>query len=101
MSRGLHDRVQALISRTNGFTSVGALVRYMMSQYVLDPGRYDDLTLYQDRDNDVRSSVWADRGTYATFQTLLSKAGLTVTDAVKSLLMAYEATVSASTESQE
>lgn len=70
--------------------SMGALVRFLMAQYVANQPRYDDLSQYQDSGSDVRLNVWVDADLYASFKTLVDRQGLTVTSALKSLFCMYE-----------
>lgn len=90
VSRPLFERLKTGLERHNGFTSMGSLVRYLMAKYVEDESRFDDLELYQDEGADVKVNVWVDRDRYNTFKALLDKRGMTVTDAIKSLIRAYE-----------
>jgi hypothetical protein len=86
----LYDRLQE--RKDKGHTgSMGALVRYLMSKYVAEQTRFDDIAQYQDNGADVRLNVWVDADLYATFKTLVDDAGLTVTSALKSLFCMYEA----------
>jgi len=61
-----------------------------MSKYIMDESRFDDLEQYQDSGADVKINVWVDIGSYATYKRLVDKRGMTVTDAVKSLVLMYE-----------
>jgi hypothetical protein len=90
VSRKLYDRIQEGLKHRNGFTSMGSLVRYLMSQYVSDESRFDDLSQYQDSGADVKVNVWVDTAHYATFKSLLDKRGVTVTSAIKALVIMYE-----------
>lgn len=90
VSRGLHNRVLRSFETRNGFTGMGPLVRYVMSKYVLDEERFDDLEQYQDEGTDVKVNLLADGRVYDSFKRLVNKRGLTVTDAVKSLLVMYQ-----------
>lgn len=90
VSRKLYDRIQkSTDGKSDGFNSVSAMVRYLMSKYILDEARFDDLEQYQDSGADVKINVWVDIGAYATFKQLVDKRGMTVTDAVKSLILVY------------
>lgn len=89
VSRKLYDRIQQGIEGQSGFHSVSSLVRYLMSKYIVDEVRFDDLEQYQDSGADVKINVWVDIGSYATFKQLVDKRGLTVTDAVKNLILVY------------
>lgn len=90
VSRGLFDRIQEGLRTYDAFNSMGSLVRYLISKYVEDDSRFDDLDLYQDEGADTKINVWVERDRYDTFKTLVDKHGLTVTDAIKSLIVAYE-----------
>lgn len=90
VSRKLYDRIQKGIETRKGFNSVSSMVRYLMSKYISDEGRYDDLEQYQDVGADVKINVWVDIDSYASFKALVDKHGMTVTDAIKSLIQMYE-----------
>jgi hypothetical protein len=70
--------------------SMGSLVRYLLTQYVEEQSRYDDLAQYQDEGADVRLNVWVDSDLYAKFKKMTDDVGLTVTSAIKSLFCLYE-----------
>ena len=89
VSRKFYDRLQKAIDTQGGFNSVSSLVRYLMSKYVIDEARFDDLEQHQDSGADVKINVWVDIGSYATFKRLVDKRGMTVTDAVKNLILVY------------
>jgi hypothetical protein len=91
VSRKLYDRIQYGLESRRGFPSMGALVRYLMTKYVSDEPRFDDLEQYQDSSADVKINVWVERDSYQTFKILIDKRGMTVTDSVKALIMMYEA----------
>lgn len=86
VSRRLFDKTTTM----NGFSSKGALVRFLMNKFVSVPDRFDDLHLWQEDGTDVKINVWVDRKIYDTFKELVNKRGLTVTDALKALLRMYE-----------
>lgn len=89
VSDRLHKTLQE--RRDKGHTaSMGALVRFLMSKYVAEQSRFDDLSQYQDSGADVRLNIWVDSDLYATFKTLVDRQGLTVTSALKSLFCMYE-----------
>jgi hypothetical protein len=90
ISRGLYDRIQEGLKTRSGFSSMGSLIRYLMSCYVTDETRFDDLERYQDDGSDVKVNVWVETDHYATFKSLLDKRGLTVTAAIKALVIMYE-----------
>jgi hypothetical protein len=86
VSRRLFDKTKAM----NGFSSKGALVRFLMNKFVSVPDRFDDLHMWQEDGTDVKINVWVDRKIYDTFKDLVNARGLTVTDALKALLRMYE-----------
>ena len=90
VSRRFHERIMEAIASRNGFRSVGSLVRYLMSRYIDDEKRFDDLEQYQDSGSEVKLNVWVDRDRYDQFQAMLQNRGITVTDALKSLIRMYE-----------
>ena len=71
-------------------TSMGALVRYLMTKYVQEQTRFDDIGQYQDAGTDVRLNVWVDNELYTDFKACVDSAGLTVTAALKALFCMYE-----------
>lgn len=87
----IHKGINAYKAGGHGFRSMGALVRYLISKYVEDESRFDDLGLYQDESSaDVKVNVWVEKDRYSTFKALLDKRGMTITDAIKSLIRMYE-----------
>ena len=93
VSRRLYDRLHA--QKDDGkITSMGSLVRFLMSQYVEDQSRYDDLAQYQDGGTDVRLNVWVDADLYVKFKAAVDEAGHTVTSTIKSLFCLYETDLS-------
>lgn len=86
----IHKSINAYKAGGHGFRSMGALVRYLISKYVEDESRFDDLPLFQDKGADVKVNVWVEKDRYNTFKALLDKRGMTVTDAIKNLIRAYE-----------
>lgn len=89
VSNRLYKTLQA--RRDAGHTSsMGALVRYLMTKYVQEQGRFDDLAQYQDTGTDVRLNVWVDTDLYQDFKHKVDSAGHTVTAALKSLFCMYE-----------
>lgn len=90
VSRRFYDRLQQ--RRDSGQTeSMGALVRYLMSKYVAEQSRFDDLAQYQESGADVRLNLWVDAALYTTFKALVDNRGMTVTSALKALFCMYEA----------
>jgi hypothetical protein len=91
VSRQLFHRLQTGSSKTS-FRSSAGLLRFLMSKYVLDPERFDDLGSYvQDSGMDVKVSVWVEADIYGRFKELTTKNGFTVTDALKGLISMFEA----------
>lgn len=86
VSRRLYDKIKSL----NGFKSTGSLIRFLMSKYVTDSKRFDDLSQWQEEGTDVKINVWVDKGVYGSFKTMVNDNGLTVTDALKALVRMYE-----------
>jgi hypothetical protein len=90
-SRRLHDRLQNGLRTRAGFASTGALVRYLMTQFVVDPRRFSDLDQFQEEgDPDVKVNAWVSNETYEVFKSLAEKSGNTVTDTIKALICLYE-----------
>jgi hypothetical protein len=90
VSRPLYLSIQEGIKTRNGVNSMGSLVRYLMSKYVTQADRFDDLAQYQDEGADVKINVWVEMDRYSTFKAMVDKRGMTVTDAVKGLIRMYE-----------
>lgn len=90
VSERLYNTLQE--RRKSGQTqSMGALVRYLMSKYVADELRFDDLAQYQDSGTEVRLNVWVETDLYARFKALVDGRNMTVTAALKALFCMYEA----------
>ena len=90
VSRQLYTRLHNGLSDKYGFKSVASLVRYLMSKFVADPDRFDDVGQYQEAGADVKVNVWVPRDVYARFKLLTEQNGITVTDALKGLIRMYE-----------
>ena len=90
VSRPMYDHLVSGLQAHNGFGSMAALVRYLMSLYVTSMDRFDDLSNYQDTGTDVKINVWVDRGEYDKFKTSVNGRGMTVTDAIKSMILMYQ-----------
>lgn len=88
-SRQFANTLTALTAEGQRFRSMGALIRFLMALYVRDDARFDDLANYQDRGTDAKINAWVDRATYDTFKTLVDGRDLTVTDALKALVLVY------------
>jgi hypothetical protein len=85
VSRSLYERMERL--RERRYRSFGSLVRYLMSSFVLDCSRFDDVCQYQDGGSDTKVNVWVPKQLYDTFRTLVTAQGMTVTDALKGLIL--------------
>lgn len=90
VSSKLFERIHNGLSEKYGFRSMSSLVRYLMSKYVMDVSRFEDVGQYQDQGSDVKVNVWVPRDIYAVFQSQAQSRGLTVTDALKGLIRMYE-----------
>lgn len=81
-------------AKDSAFHSMASLVRYLMSKYVANVTGFDDLEKYQaaaEVGSDVKINVWVERDMYAAFKDLVVERGLTVTDALKALILMYAA----------
>lgn len=90
VSRRLYTTLQNGLSTRYGFKSVASLVRFLMSKYVADAQRFDDVLHYQDQGSEVKINVWVPRDSYAVFKELATRNGGTVTDTLKGLIRMYE-----------
>ena len=90
ISQQLYQRIQEGLNEKYGFRSVASLVRYLISKYVVDAARFDDVAQYQDSGSDVKVNVWVPKNLYETFKLLVDAQGLTVTDTLKGLIRMYE-----------
>ena len=72
------------------FKSMGAMVRFLMTQYVLHEKQYEDIEQYQDVGTDTKVNVWVYQDIYENFKALIDKRGMTITDAFKALLKRYQ-----------
>jgi hypothetical protein len=88
-SRKLYVRLNTESEKTS-FRSMAGLVRFLMTKYVSDPDRFDDLSQYQDAGADVKVNVWVESSIYTRFKELVDRRGLTVTDALKGLICLFE-----------
>lgn len=89
VSRKLYDRLNSESEKTT-FRSMAGLIRFLMTKYVSDPDRFDDLTQYQDAGTDVKVNVWVESDIYARFKELVDRRGQTVTDSLKGLICLFE-----------
>jgi hypothetical protein len=92
VSRRLFERMNNGLCSDRGFKSKSALIRYLMNKYITAETQFDDLDRFQDAEgiDTAKVNAWVPRETYATFQAMIGKRGMTVTDAIKSLVMVYE-----------
>jgi len=92
VSRRLFERMNNGLCSDRGFKSKSALIRYLMNKFITSENQFDDLEQYQDGEgvDGAKVNAWVPRDTYATFQSMINQRGMTVTDAIKSLVMVYE-----------
>jgi hypothetical protein len=91
ISRAMHKRIDEAVKTRDGFVSLGHLIRYMMAKFVTDPDRFDDLANYQEAGKpEVKVNIWADSAVYGTFKTLVQQRKMTVTEAIKALIMVFD-----------
>jgi hypothetical protein len=93
VSSALYKRLHDGSEKTS-FRSMAGLIRFLMTKYVTDSSRFDDLLQYQDTGTDVKVNVWVEDDIYARFKTLADHNGLTVTSALKGLIGMFEAEAS-------
>lgn len=92
-SRGLFNRMENGVCSGNGFKSKSALIRYLMNKYINSEKQFDDLEQYQDNAEGVdaaKVNAWVPKDTYETFKTMLDRRGMSVTEAIKALVMVYD-----------
>jgi hypothetical protein len=89
MSQRLREKIDNHLKPKKSFRSWSALSRYLISKYVADEHRFDDLEQYQDSGSDTKVTIRADKEIYSTFSAMLKKRGMTVTDALKGLYLMY------------
>ena len=92
VSRRLFNRMNNGLCSDRGFKSKSALIRYLMGKYIQTEPQFDDLEQYQDAEgvDAVKVNAWVPKETYSTFQAMVQKRDMTVTDAIKSLVMVFE-----------
>lgn len=89
VGKELYERVNKSLASGQGFRSMGSLVRFMMRLVAAEPSRFADLGLYQDHGTDVKINLWVERPVYDEFKSVLGTLDMTVTDAIKGLLLVY------------
>lgn len=89
VSHALYTRLHNGSEKTS-FRSMAGLIRFLMTKYVLDPNRFDDLSQYQESGTDVKVNVWVEDDMYLRFKELVDRHGLTVTSALKGLIGMFE-----------
>ena len=89
VSTSFYKRIQDSLKNKKGFSSIGALARYLMQKYLEDPARFDDLEQYQVLGADNKINIWVDADIYTQFKELVSKRGSTVKDSIISLIAIY------------
>lgn len=93
VSSALYKRLHDGSEKTS-FKSMAGLIRFLMTKYVVDHTRFDDLLNYQDTGTDVKVNVWVEDDIYSRFKELADRNGLTVTSALKGLIGMFEAEAS-------
>ena len=90
VSRQLSDAVLARLgASTSAYKSMSGLVDGLIELYVRHPDQFEDLALYQDEGNDAKLNLRAESERYEVFKTLVRARGLTITDAIKALLLIF------------
>ena len=91
-SRKLFNRMENGVCSDNGFKSKSALIRYLMNKYISDEGQFDDLEQYQDcvEADAAKVNAWVPKDTYETFKARMDRRGMSVTDAIKALIMVFD-----------
>ena len=101
VSRATHTRMSNGMATSRGLRSSSALVRYLIASYVADTKRFDDLDRFQDTGtSDIKINVWVAKDQYESFKVLVAEKGLSVTEAVRSLIGLFDSEVSESPDSQ-
>jgi len=99
VSSYLYSLLDRLTQPGNRFTSMGSLIRYLISFYCMSPSRFDDLPNYQDRGTDSKVNAWVANDAYTAFKAMVDARGMTVTDALKGLILLYAEQGSSALES--
>ncbi len=89
MSHRLRERIEQMLEPKKSFRSWSALSRYLISKYVADEWRFDDLEQYQDAASENKVTFRVDKVVYSRFTAMLKRRGTTVTDALKGMYIMY------------
>ena len=89
VSTYLYQLLDARTAEGCRFRSMGELFRYLIELYVRSPERFDDLEKYQDQGTERKVNAWVDDAAYLSFKALLDGRRMTVTDALKGLILLY------------
>jgi hypothetical protein len=89
MSKTLYTKIDNFVHISSSFGSISALVRRMISSYIIDNEMYSDLELYQDASDEesVKINGWTNGLQYEVFRNLCQERNMTYTDTLKALLM--------------
>jgi len=87
ISNNLHEVVNRFAHNGSNFGSISALVRSMISSFIVNPEQYEDLALWQDPGSDVKVNGWVDGSQYEVFKNMCQDRDMSYTDALKSLLL--------------
>lgn len=93
MSQRLRARIESIIENKKSFRSWSSLSRYLISKFVSDEHRFDDLEQYQDGPSETKVTIRVDKSIYGSFAAILKRRGTTVTDSLKALYLMYAAGV--------
>lgn len=87
ISSGLHKSVNRYVHEGSGFGSLSALIRSMISSFIMQPELYEDLQNWQDSGSDIKVNGWVCGQTYTIFRGMCRSRGISYTDALKALLL--------------
>jgi hypothetical protein len=100
MSTRLHQTVTAYAADGSRFGSLSALLRAMISSFIIQPELYEDLQNWQDAGSDVKVNGWVDGAQYEVFKNMCHDRGMSYTDALKALLLVAVEGYSSSSETR-
>lgn len=89
MSKSLKERMDKILDSGKSFRSWSSLSRYLVSKYLSDEPRFEDLELYQDDGNDLKVTIRVDHPIYKIFFTRVKERKLSITDAMKGMYLLY------------